>query len=205
MSYYLVFCTDFDRNGQKQATSIVEDHCHPVKWELDMQRYCYFPLLVLVVVLSSLICGLLTIISCSVCQGSAGVRMREAKIPTNVLRVGLPNTHKVNEEALRRAMAAHGVVTDIRVFPERRYAFVEFATIEGASNAKNLLDGCLFNNTRIHVLFSGSGLDNLTPLVGFPRSEIYSDSPHAACDYFGAGHSSHGTSQGYDPRRGRSR
>ena len=83
--------------------------------------------------------------------------MREAKIPTNVLWVGLPNTHKVNEEALRRAMAAHGVVTNIKVFLQRQYAFVEFATIEGASNAKNLLDGRLLNNTRIHVLFSSSG------------------------------------------------
>ncbi|KAM3258945.1 hypothetical protein ACQJBY_050610 [Aegilops geniculata] len=143
-------------------------------------------------------------------KGSAGVRMREAKNPTNVLWVGLPNTHKVNEEALRRAMAAHGVVTNIKVFPERQYAFVEFATIEGASNAKNLLDGRLFNDTRIHVLFSSSGLapsklDSLTPPAGFPRSEMYNDSPYAAPDYFGAGRNSHGTSQGYDPRRGRSR
>ena len=82
---------------------------------------------------------------------------------------------------------------------------MEFATIEGASNAKNLLDGRIFNNTRIHVLFSNSGLDNLTTLVGFPRSEMYNDSPHAARDYFGAGRSSDGTSQGYDPRHGRAR
>ena len=34
---------------------------------------------------------------------------------------------------------------------------------------------------------------------------MYNDSPHAACDYFGAGRSSHGTSQGYDPRCGTSR
>uniref|UniRef100_A0A8R7QHF8 RRM domain-containing protein n=1 Tax=Triticum urartu TaxID=4572 RepID=A0A8R7QHF8_TRIUA len=132
-------------------------------------------------------------------NGSARVRMREAKIPTNVQRVGLPNTHEVNEEALRRAMAADGVVTNIKVFPERWYAFVEFATIKGASNAKNLLDGRLFNNRRIHVLFSCSGLDNLTPLVGFPRSDMYNDNPHVACDYFGPGRSSHDTSKGYDP------
>ena len=61
------------------------------------------------------------------------------KNPTNVLWVDLPNTHKGNEEALRQAMVAHGVVTNIKVFPERQYAFVEFATIEGASNAKNFL------------------------------------------------------------------
>ena len=66
-------------------------------------------------------------------------------------------------------MVAQGLVTDIKAFPERLYAFVEFATIEGASNAKNLLDGHLFNNTRIHVLFSSNELYNLTPLVGFPR------------------------------------
>uniref|UniRef100_A0A8R7RDR0 RRM domain-containing protein n=1 Tax=Triticum urartu TaxID=4572 RepID=A0A8R7RDR0_TRIUA len=122
-------------------------------------------------------------------NGSAGVRMREAKIPTNVQRVGLPNTHKVNEEALRWAMAADGVVTDIKVFPKRRYAFVEFATIKGASNAKNLLDEPLFNNTRIHAVFSINGLDNQTPLVGFPRSEMYNNTPHAARDYFCAGRS----------------
>jgi len=69
LSYYLVICTNFDRNSRKKATSIVENHCHPVKWELDMQRYYYLLHLVLVVVLSSLICGLLTVISCSVCQG----------------------------------------------------------------------------------------------------------------------------------------
>ncbi|KAM0879513.1 hypothetical protein ACQ4PT_034188 [Festuca glaucescens] len=138
-------------------------------------------------------------------KASAGVRTREAD-PSNVLWVGFPNTHKLNEEALRRAMAAHGVVTNIKVFPERQYAFVEFATIEGAFKAKNLLDGRLFNDNRIHVVFSNSGLapsklDNLTPPAGFPGSDMYSDSPYAAPDYFGPGRA---TSQGYDPRHGRS-
>ncbi|PNT64948.1 hypothetical protein BRADI_4g35250v3 [Brachypodium distachyon] len=142
-------------------------------------------------------------------KGPAGVRLREGN-PTNVLWVGLPNTHKINEEALRRTMAAHGVVTNIKTFPERQYAFVEFATVEGASNAKNLLDGRLFNDSRIHVLFSNSELapnklDNLSPPAGFPRSEMYSDSRYAAPDYSGPGRGSHGALQGYDPRRGRSR
>uniref|UniRef100_A0ACD5XZT7 Uncharacterized protein n=2 Tax=Avena sativa TaxID=4498 RepID=A0ACD5XZT7_AVESA len=139
-------------------------------------------------------------------KSSAGVRVREAD-PTNVLWVGFPNTHKVNEEALRRAMAAHGVVTNMKVFPERQYAFVEFATIEGAFTAKNQLDGRLFNDPRIHVVFSNSGLapsklDNPTPPAGFPRSDMYSDSLFAAPDHVGSGR---GTSQGYDPLRGRSR
>ena len=109
--------------------------------------------------------------------------MREAKIPTNVLWVDLPNTHKGNEEALRQAMVAHDVVTNIKDFLESRYAFLEFTTIEGASNAKNVLDGCLIYNTKIHLLSSCSCLDNLTTLVGFPRSEMYNDSPHVPRDY----------------------
>ncbi|CAM0952430.1 unnamed protein product [Alopecurus aequalis] len=124
-------------------------------------------------------------------KASAGVRAREAD-PTNVLWVGFPNTHKVNEDALRRAMSAHGVVTNLKVFPERQYAFVEFATIEGAFNAKNLLDGRLFNDSRIHVVFSNSELapnklDNQASPAGFPRSDMYNDSPYAAPDYLGPG------------------
>uniref|UniRef100_A0A453LBP8 Uncharacterized protein n=1 Tax=Aegilops tauschii subsp. strangulata TaxID=200361 RepID=A0A453LBP8_AEGTS len=34
---------------------------------------------------------------------------------------------------------------------------------------------------------------------------MYNDRPHAARYYLGAGCSSHGSSQGYDPRRGRAR
>ncbi|KAF0914064.1 hypothetical protein E2562_026480 [Oryza meyeriana var. granulata] len=130
-------------------------------------------------------------------KGSSGVRNREAQ-PTNVLWVGFPNTARINEEALRQAMAAHGVVTNTKVFPTRQYAFVEFATVGEASNAKKNLDGRLFNDQRIQILFSNSDLapnklDNPTSVSGFPRSEMsYDDGQYGASDYF-------------DPRRGRSR
>uniref|UniRef100_A0A0D9XFN4 Reticulon-like protein n=1 Tax=Leersia perrieri TaxID=77586 RepID=A0A0D9XFN4_9ORYZ len=130
-------------------------------------------------------------------KGSSGVRNREAQ-PTNVLWVGFPNASKMNEEALRQAMAVYGVVTNTKVFPTRQYAFVEFATIGEASNAKKNLDGRLFNDQRIQILFSNSELapnklDNPTAVSGFPRSEMYhDDGQYGASDYF-------------DPRRGRSR
>ncbi|KAG8050536.1 hypothetical protein GUJ93_ZPchr0009g2360 [Zizania palustris] len=130
-------------------------------------------------------------------KGSSGLRNREAQ-PTNVLWVGFPNTSKINEEALRQAMAAHGVVTNTKVFPTRQYAFVEFASIGDASNAKKNLDGRLFNDQRIQILFSNSDLapnkmDNPTPVSGFPRSEMHHiDGLHGPSDYF-------------DPRHGRSR
>ncbi|KAK8460147.1 hypothetical protein SEVIR_2G284400v4 [Setaria viridis] len=132
-------------------------------------------------------------------KGSAGSRMRDAQ-PTNVLWVAFPASYKViDEEMLRQAMSAFGVVTKIKIFQTRQYAFVEFSSVVEAYNAKTNLDGHLFNDPRIQILFSNSELapnklDNPTSLSGFPRSEMYSsDGRH------GLGS---GTLQGYDPPRG---
>ncbi|XP_062193701.1 flowering time control protein FPA-like isoform X2 [Phragmites australis] len=134
-------------------------------------------------------------------KGSTGIRMREAQ-PTNVLWVGFPGSYKViDEEALQQAMAPYGVVTKIKIFQSRQYAFVEFASVAEAYNAKKNLDGRLFNDHRIQILFSNSELapnklDNPTPLAGFPRSEMYyNDGRH------GPGLGS-GTLEGYDPPSG---
>jgi len=133
-------------------------------------------------------------------KGSAGTRAREAQ-PTNVLWVGFPGSYKViDEEAFKQAMSAFGVVTKIKIFQSRQYAFVEFASVVEAYNAKTNLDGHLFDDPRIQILFSNSELapnklDNTTSVSGFPRSsEMYSsDGRH------GLGS---GTLQGYDPPRG---
>ncbi|KAL6601761.1 hypothetical protein ACP70R_044981 [Stipagrostis hirtigluma subsp. patula] len=134
-------------------------------------------------------------------KGSAGIRMREAQ-PTNVLWVGFPGSYKViDEELLQHAMSAYGVVTKIKTFQSRQYAFVEFATVAEAYNAKKNLDGRLFNDHRIQILFSNSELapnklDNPTQVAGFPRSDMYySDGRHSP----GIGS---GTLQGYDPPAG---
>ncbi|KAJ1290422.1 hypothetical protein BS78_02G242000 [Paspalum vaginatum] len=134
-------------------------------------------------------------------KASAGTRMREAQ-PTNVLWVGFPGSYKViDEEALKQEMSAFGVVTKIKIFQTRQYAFVEFASVAEAYNAKMNLDGHLFKDHRIQILFSNSELapnklDNPTQVSGFPRSEMYpGDGRH------GAGRGS-GTLQGYDPLRG---
>jgi RNA recognition motif-containing protein len=136
-------------------------------------------------------------------KGSAGTRAREAQ-PTNILWVGFPGSYKViDEEALKQAMTAFGVVTKIKIFQSRQYAFVEFASVVEAYNAKTNLDGHLFDDPRIQILFSNSELapnklDNPTSVSGFPRSEMYSSDGH-----HGLGS---GTLQGYDqPRGGRSR
>ncbi|CAN6205017.1 unnamed protein product [Urochloa humidicola] len=132
-------------------------------------------------------------------KGSAGTRLRDAQ-PTNVLWVGFPASYKViDEERLKQAMSAFGVVTKIKIFQTRQYAFVEFASVVEAYNAKTNLDGHLFNDPRIQILFSNSELapnklDNPTSVAGFSRSETNSsDGRH------GLGS---GTFQGYDPPRG---
>ncbi|CAL5073339.1 unnamed protein product [Urochloa decumbens] len=128
-------------------------------------------------------------------KGSAGTRLRDAQ-PTNVLWVGFPASYKViEEERLKQAMSAFGVVTKIKIFQTRQYAFVEFASVVEAYNAKTNLDGHLFNDPRIQILFSNSELapnklDNPTSVAGFPRSEMYSSDGR------------HGPFQGYDPPRG---
>ncbi|XP_062198686.1 flowering time control protein FPA-like [Phragmites australis] len=129
-------------------------------------------------------------------KGSAGIRMREAQ-PTNVLWVGFPGSYKfIDEEALQQAMAAYGVVTNSKVFQSRQYAFVEFARVAEAYNAKKNLDGRLFNDHRIQILFSNSELAPNNSLAGFPRSEMYyNDGRH------GPGLGS-GTLQWYDPPSG---
>jgi RNA recognition motif-containing protein len=122
--------------------------------------------------------------------------MREAQ-PTNVLWIGFPGSYKdIDEDALRQAMSAYGLVTKTKGFPSRQYAFVEFASVAEAYNAKKNLDGRLFNDPRIQILFSNSELapnklDNPNLLAGYPRSEMYSD-----------GRLGSGTLQGYDSPTG---
>jgi hypothetical protein len=125
-------------------------------------------------------------------QLGSAIRMRETQ-PTNVLWVGFPGPYKViHEDALRQAMSVYGVVTKTKVFLSRQYAFVEFASVAEAYNAKKNLDGHLFNDPRIQIFFSNSELapnklDNPSLPAGFPRSEMYSD-----------GRLGSGTLQGYD-------
>ncbi|KAL6846772.1 hypothetical protein ACP4OV_024220 [Aristida adscensionis] len=138
-------------------------------------------------------------------KGSAGLRLREPE-PTNVLWVGFPGSYKViDEELLQRAMSAFGVVTNIKIFQSRQYAFVEFASVAQACNAKKNLDGRLFNDHRIQILFSNSELapnklDSLTHSAGLSRPEMYYDDTRRSP---GLGS---GALQAYDlPRGGRSR
>ncbi|KAL1110858.1 hypothetical protein V6Z11_D02G015600 [Gossypium hirsutum] len=78
--------------------------------------------------------------------------------PTNVLWVGFPPSVQIDEQMLHNAMILFGEIENIKSFPSRHYAFVEFRSVEEARRAKEGLQGRLFNDPRITIMFSSSEL-----------------------------------------------
>ncbi|XP_052882034.1 flowering time control protein FPA isoform X4 [Gossypium arboreum] len=78
--------------------------------------------------------------------------------PTNVLWVGYPPSVQIDEQMLHNAMILFGEIENIKSFPSRHYAFVEFRSVEEARRAKEGLQGRLFNDPRITIMFSSSEL-----------------------------------------------
>ncbi|OMO58942.1 hypothetical protein CCACVL1_25230 [Corchorus capsularis] len=78
--------------------------------------------------------------------------------PSNVLWVGYPPSLRIDEQMLHNAMILFGEIERIKSFPSRHYAFVEFRSVEEARRAKEGLQGRLFNDPRITIMFSSSGL-----------------------------------------------
>lgn len=84
----------------------------------------------------------------------------------------------MDDSALRKAFSPFGEIEKITTFPGRSYAFVRFRSIASARRAKDVLQGKLFGNPRVHICFakseagsSGSGKFSLnTPLSPSYRS-----------------------------------
>ncbi|XP_068646636.1 flowering time control protein FPA-like [Aristolochia californica] len=107
-----------------------------------------------------------------------GARRGDAA-PSNVLWIGYPPSVQIDEQMLHNAMILFGEIERIKSFPSRHYSFVEFRSVEEARRAKEGLQGRLFNDSRIQILFSSSefapGKDS-SPFfsgVGAPRADIY--------------------------------
>ncbi|KAL8153585.1 hypothetical protein V2J09_011345 [Rumex salicifolius] len=78
--------------------------------------------------------------------------------PSRVLWVGYPPSVMIDEQMLHNAMILFGEIERIKCFPSRHYSFVEFRSIEEARNAKDNLQGKLFNDPRISIMFSNNDL-----------------------------------------------
>ncbi|GMI92975.1 hypothetical protein like AT2G43410 [Hibiscus trionum] len=76
--------------------------------------------------------------------------------PSNVLWVGYPPSVQIDEQMLHNAMILFGEIENMKSFHSKHYAFVEFRSVEEARRAKEGLQGRLFNDPRITIMYSNS-------------------------------------------------
>ncbi|WVZ01103.1 hypothetical protein V8G54_027172 [Vigna mungo] len=85
--------------------------------------------------------------------------------PSNILWIGFPPSFQIDEQMLHNAMILFGEIERIKSFPSRHYSFVEFRSIDEARRAKEGLQGRLFNDPRITIMYSSS---DTTPGKDYP-------------------------------------
>ncbi|MQM08897.1 hypothetical protein Taro_041761, partial [Colocasia esculenta] len=121
---------------------------------------------------------------------------RRDGLPSKVLCIAYPPSVQIDEQMLHNAMILFGEIECIKSFPSRHFSLVEFRSIDEARRAKEGLQGRLFNDPRIQILFSDSELvapkDNL-PFIpgprGGPRGDMFfGEHPFGPMEYFGPGH-----------------
>ncbi|KAA8531428.1 hypothetical protein F0562_006219 [Nyssa sinensis] len=101
--------------------------------------------------------------------------------PTNVLWIGYPSSVHIDEQMLHNAMILFGEIERIKSFPPRHYSLVEFRSVDEARRAKEGLQGRLFNDPRISIMFSSSDLvhskdyPGLYPGIKGPRPDMFSN------------------------------
>ncbi|KAE8663082.1 putative transcription factor PosF21-like [Hibiscus syriacus] len=78
--------------------------------------------------------------------------------PSKVLWVGYPPSVQIDEQMLHNAMILFGEIENMKSFPSRNYALVEFRSVEEARRAKEGLQGRLFSDPRITIMYSSSQL-----------------------------------------------
>lgn len=82
--------------------------------------------------------------------------MRRDGPPSKVLWIGYPPSVQIDEQMLHNAMILFGEIERITSFHSRHFAFVEFRSVDEARRAKEGLQGRLFNDPRITIMFSNS-------------------------------------------------
>ncbi|KAL2328869.1 hypothetical protein Fmac_022296 [Flemingia macrophylla] len=75
---------------------------------------------------------------------------------SNILWIGYPPAVQIDEQMLHNAMILFGEIERIKSFPMRNYSIVEFRSVDEARRAKEGLQGRLFNDPRITIMYSSS-------------------------------------------------
>ncbi|KAL5543190.1 hypothetical protein UlMin_010900 [Ulmus minor] len=95
---------------------------------------------------------------------------RKGDQPSRVLWIGYPPSVQIDEQMLHNAMILFGEIERIKSFPSRNYSFVEFRSVDEARRAKEGLQGRLFNDSRISIMYSSS---DLAPAPGKDYASLY--------------------------------
>lgn len=110
-------------------------------------------------------------------QASVG-RKGEGQL-SNILWIGYPPSLQIDEQMLHNAMILFGEIERIKSFPSRHYSFVEFRSVDEARRAKEGLQGRLFNDPRITIMYSSSELapgkdyPSIFPGSKGPKSDMF--------------------------------
>ncbi|KAI8537476.1 hypothetical protein RHMOL_Rhmol09G0026300 [Rhododendron molle] len=88
--------------------------------------------------------------------------------PSNVLWIGYPPSVHIDEQMLHNAMILFGEIETIRSFPSQNYSCVEFQRVDEARRAKEGLQGRLFNDPRILIMYLSSDVGRSKGYAGFP-------------------------------------
>ncbi|CAN8284587.1 unnamed protein product [Cochlearia groenlandica] len=87
--------------------------------------------------------------------------------PSNVLWIGYPPTVQIDEQMLHNAMILFGEIERKKSYPSRHFSLVEFRSVEEARRAKEGLQGRLFNDSRITIMYSNDEIPPEQDDTGF--------------------------------------
>ncbi|XP_010508436.1 PREDICTED: flowering time control protein FPA [Camelina sativa] len=110
-------------------------------------------------------------------DGKGGVQ------PSKVLRVVYPPTLQIDEQVLHNAMILFGEIERIKSYPSMHFSLVEFRSAEEARRAKEELQGRLYRDQRITIMYSNDELppqqDDTSFYSGVKRSrpDMYNNDP----------------------------
>ncbi|KAF7133007.1 hypothetical protein RHSIM_Rhsim09G0022500 [Rhododendron simsii] len=93
--------------------------------------------------------------------------------PSNVLWIGYPPSVRIDEQMLHNAMILFGEIETIKSFPSQNYACVEFRRVDEARRAKEGLQGRLFNDPRILIIYLSSDVGRSKGYAGFPPGTLW--------------------------------
>lgn len=117
---------------------------------------------------------------------------RKQGSPSKILLIRYPHSVNIDEQRLHNALILFGEIEQIKSFPSRHYAFVEFRSVDEARCAKDGIQGRLFNDPRIQILYSNSDIgptDNSKDTLSFMtqfRGSLPHETPSRSGSQFGS-------------------